>query len=187
MMVMRKAGIILAMSVAAGTAAFAQVKQAEPVSALKGHNTNAPVDVSADRIEVQDRADRAIFSGNVHVVQADMALDTPRLTVAYSSAPGGSGSPQIQRLDASGGVVVRSATETAKGDFGIYDLNRKLITLLGNVQLNQKQNQVMGSRLVIDLTSGRAVVDGGPPGVNSSGGRVTGHFIVPQRQQQQKQ
>jgi lipopolysaccharide export system protein LptA len=28
------------------------------------------------------------------------------------------------------------------------------------------------------------VVDGGPPGVNSSGGRVTGHFTVPQRQQQ---
>ena len=30
--------------------------------------------------------------------------------------------------------------------------------------------------------SGRAVVDGGPPGVNQSGGRVTGHFTVPQNQ-----
>jgi lipopolysaccharide export system protein LptA len=29
------------------------------------------------------------------------------------------------------------------------------------------------------------VVDGGPPGVNQSGGRVTGHFTVPQRQKQQ--
>jgi lipopolysaccharide export system protein LptA len=28
------------------------------------------------------------------------------------------------------------------------------------------------------------VIDGGPPGVNQSGGRVTGHFSVPQRQQQ---
>lgn len=186
MMVMRKAGIILAIAVASATAAFAQVRQTEPVSGLKGHNSNAPVDVHADRIEVQDRADRAIFSGNVHVVQAEMTLDTPRLTVAYSNAQGGGGSPQIQRLDASGGVVVKSPTETAKGDFGIYDLNRKLITLLGNVQLDQKQNQVSGSRLVIDLDSGRAVVDGGPPGVNSSGGRVTGHFIVPQRQQQQQ-
>jgi lipopolysaccharide export system protein LptA len=51
------------------------------------------------------------------------------------------------------------------------------------VQLNREQNQVTGSRLVIDLDSGRAVVDGGPPGVNASGGRVTGHFTVPQRQQ----
>jgi lipopolysaccharide export system protein LptA len=186
----RKAGIILATTILAATAALAQVKQQSSVSALKGHNTNAPVDVSADRIEVQDRADRAVFTGNVHVAQAEMTLDTPRLTVAYSNAQGGGGNPQIQRLDAAGGVLVKSPTETAKGDFGIYDLNRKLITLIGNVQLNQQQNQVNGARLVIDLDSGRAVVDGGPPGVNSSGGRVTGHFIVPQRQQtpqQQKQ
>jgi lipopolysaccharide export system protein LptA len=43
-------------------------------------------------------------------------------------------------------------------------------------------NLVRGARLLIDLNSGRAVVDGGPPGVNATGGRVTGHFTVPQRQ-----
>jgi hypothetical protein len=31
------------------------------------------------------------------------------------------------------------------------------------------------------------VIDGGPPGVNSSGGRVSGHFTVPQNQQQSTQ
>jgi lipopolysaccharide export system protein LptA len=176
-------GIILAPAVLAATAAFAQVKQEQPVSALKGHNSNAPVDVSADRIEVQDRADRAVFSGNVHVTQAELTLDTPRLTVAYEGGQAGRG-VQIKRLDAADGVVVRSPSETAKGDFGVYDLDRKLITLIGNVQLTRQNDQVNGSRLVIDLDSGRAVIDGGPPGVNSSGGRVTGHFTVPQRQQQ---
>ena len=179
----RKSGIILALTAVATTAAFAQTRQVQPVSGLKGHNSNAPVDVTAERIEVQDRADRAIFAGNVHVVQAEMTLDTPRLTVAYSGGQGTSNNVQIRRLDASGGVVVKSPTETAKGDFGVYDLDRKLITLIGNVQLNRDQNQVNGARLVIDLDSGRAVVDGGPPGVNESGGRVTGHFTVPQRQQ----
>lgn len=188
MISVRKAGIILALSAFVGAIASAQVKQVQPVSSLKGHNSNAPVDVSADRIEVQDRADRAIFAGNVHVVQAEMTLDTPRLTVAYSGGQNtGNNNVQIHRLDAAGGVVVKSPTETAKGDFGIYDLDRKLITLIGNVQLNREQNQVNGSRLVIDLDSGRAVVDGGPPGVNSSGGRVNGHFTVPQNQQPQQQ
>ena len=188
-----KAGVLLATTVIAATAAFAQVKQQSSVSALKGHNTNAPVDVQADRIEVQDKADRAVFTGNVHAIQAEMTLDTPRLTVAYSGGGAATSSTanngnnvQIHRLDAAGGVVVKSPTETAKGDFGIYDLDRKLITLIGNVQLNRETNQVNGSRLVIDLDSGRAVVDGGPPGVNSSGGRVSGHFTVPQRQQQQQ-
>lgn len=136
---------------------------------------------------LQDRADRAIFAGNVHVVQAEMTLDTPRLTVAYSGGTGGNSNVQIRRLDAAGGVVVKSPTEIAKGDFGVYDLDRKLITLIGNVQLIRQDNQVNGARLVIDLDSGRAVVDGGPPGVNSTGGRVTGHFTVPQRNQQQQQ
>jgi lipopolysaccharide export system protein LptA len=186
MMCVGKSGIILALTAMAATAALAQTRQEQPVSALKGHNSNAPVDVTAERIEVQDRADRAIFAGNVHVVQAELTLDTPRLTVAYSGGSGTNNNVQIQRLDAAGGVVVKSPSETAKGDFGVYDLDRKLITLIGNVQLNREQNQVNGNRLVIDLDSGRAVVDGGPPGVNSSGGRVSGHFTVPQRNQQPK-
>jgi lipopolysaccharide export system protein LptA len=183
MMRVRLTGIILATAAFAATAAIAQVRQEQPTSALKGHNSNAPIDVTADRIEVQDSADRAMFVGNVHVTQAELTLDTPRLTVAYSGGGGGSG-VQIKRLDAAGGVTVKSPSETARGDFGIYDLDRKLITLLGNVQLDREQNRVNGARLTIDLDTGRAVVDGGPPGVNSSGGRVTGHFLVPQRQQQ---
>ena len=187
MMGVRSIGIILASALALASAgATAQVKQPQPTSALKGHNTNAPVDVTSERIEVQERADRAVFTGSVHVTQGDMTLDTPRLTVAYSSAPtnGGNTNVQINRLDAAGGVVVHSPSETAKGDFGIYDLDRKLITLIGNVQLVRDQNQVNGARLTIDRDSGRAVVDGGPPGVNQTGGRVTGHFTVPQQNSQ---
>ena len=183
MMRVRSIGIIFALSLAAAASAgMAQVQQQRGVSALKGHNSNAPVDVTADRIEVQDRADRALFVGNVHANQAELTLETQRLTVAYSSAAGGgSGGVQIRRLDAAGGVVVRSPSETARGDFGIYDLDRRLITIIGNVRLTQGQNTVSGQRLVINLDNGRAVIDGGPPGVNSSGGRVTGHFTVPQR------
>jgi lipopolysaccharide export system protein LptA len=149
------------------------------MSALKGHNANAPIDVASDRIEVQDRADRAVFSGNVKVRQAELMLDTERLTLSYSSGDG----VKINRLDASGGVVVKSPTETARGNFGIYDLDRKLITLIGAVRLDRGGSQINGQRLTIDLNSGRAVVDGGGRGIGQSGGRVTGHFTVPQRGQ----
>src|SRR5436305_10950592 len=134
MKAVRSFGIILATIGLAG-GAVAQVAQQQSVSALKGHNSNAPVDVTAERIEVQDRADRAMFAGNVHVSQAEMTLDTPRLTVAYSGKGPGGGNVQIHRLDAAGGVVVKSPSETARGDFGIYDLDRKLITLIGNVEI----------------------------------------------------
>jgi lipopolysaccharide export system protein LptA len=152
--------------------------------ALKGHNSNAPVDVEADRIEVQDRADRAIFSGNVRVRQAGLSLNAARLTVAYDNKGGG---VDIERLDASGGVSVVSATESATGEFAVYDLPRRLITMVGGVTLVQGANRINGGRLVIDLNSGRAVVDGssvGAPGVEGgTGGRVTGRFTVSKREQ----
>jgi lipopolysaccharide export system protein LptA len=175
---MRHLPLLLIAPLAFATAAAAPAPQSNgPVSALKGHNSNAPIDVASDRIEVQDRADRAIFVGNVHVKQDELTLDTARLTVAYSNASG----VQINRLDASGGVTVHSPSETARGAFGIYDLDRKLITLIGSVVLQREGSQINGQRLTIDLDSGRAVIDGGPAGVGQSGGRVTGHFTVPQK------
>lgn len=145
--------------------------------ALKGHNTGSPVDVEADRIEVQDRADRAVFSGNVTARQDAMTLNAGRLTVAYSRKGGG---VDIERLDASGGVMVRSPSETARGDFAVYDLPQRIITVIGNVQLSQGGNLVRGGRLVINLDTGRAVMDGRGVG-DSSGGRVTGRFTVANR------
>jgi len=174
---MRRPAIFLApVALICAAAAFAQQPQGS-ISALKGHDSNAPIDVASDRLEVQDRADRAVFVGNVHVKQAELSLDTARLSVAYSS----SGGVQIKRLDASGGVTVRSPSETASGTFGIYDLDRKLITLVGDVRLQRQGSEINGQRLVIDLDSGRAVIEGGPAGVGQSGGRVTGHFTVPQK------
>jgi len=151
--------------------------------AIKIGNTNAPVDVDADRIEVEDRADRATFAGNVRVRQEGLALNAQRLTVAYNKVNGGS--PQIDRLEAIGDVHVTREADSARGDVAIYDLNRKLITMIGGVELQQNGNTVHGGRLVIDLNSGRSVIDGSSVGggtSTSSSGRVTGHFTVPQRQ-----
>jgi lipopolysaccharide export system protein LptA len=147
-------------------------------SSLKGHDSNAPVDVAADRIEVQDRADRAVFSGAVVVRQGELKLTAARLTVAYSNT----GGIEIERIDASGGVTVTSPSETARGQFAVYDLNQRIITLIGGVTLARGDSNVNGGRLVLDLDSGRAVMDGGaPPGTSGQGGRVTGTFTVPQR------
>ncbi|MBO9499843.1 MAG: OstA family protein [Novosphingobium sp.] len=148
---------------------------------LRGHNTSAPVEFSADHMEVQDRADRVVVAGNVQVTQAGLNLSAARLTVAYHDTNG----VEIDRLDASGGVVLTRGNERASGDVAIYDLNRKLITLVGRVQLSQGSNRLSGSRLVIDLVSGRASVDGGrglgaPGTTTGSDGRVSGTFQVRQ-------
>ena len=173
--------------IAAPLLAMATLAPPAAAQGIKNHNANAPVDVEADRIEVQDRSDRAVFSGNVKVRQGGLALDSARLTVAYANGGGGGSGVDIQRLDASGGVVVRNADQTARGNVAIYDVNRRLITMVGGVTLKQGPNTINGGRLVMDLNSGRSVIDGSAIGGQSSGvqgttgGRVTGRFTVPER------
>jgi len=88
-------------------------------------------------------------------------------------------------------VIVTRPDQSARGQYAIYDLNKRVVTMLGAVTLIQAGNTVNGGRLTINLDTGRAVIDGssvggsrpGGAGVTSSGGRVTGTFSVPKRTQ----
>lgn len=151
--------------------------------AFRDHNTKAPVDYSADRTEGLFREDRAVFSGNVIVRQGEMTLNADRITVAFSD---GRSKGSIERIDAAGGVSVRRGNKSAQGSFAVYDPTRRLITLMGRVVLTQGANTVRGERLIIDLTSGRAVVDGAAQSAagttsTDASGRVTGRFTVPDK------
>ena len=157
--------------------------------AQRAHNSDAPIDFNADTIELQDRANRAVLAGNVAVKQADMTLNASRLTVAYTGKVT-NGSPQVSRLDASGGVTVRRPEQTARSQYAVYDINKRVITMLGAVTLTQAGNTVNGGRLTINLDTGRAVIDGSSVGgsvqgadgtVTRTGGRVSGRFSVPKR------
>jgi lipopolysaccharide export system protein LptA len=168
---------VLAAAMPSSAAAPAAKRGTCPQSALKGHNSDAPVDWNAERIEVQDQQGRAILTGNVVAKQAELTLTASRVVAAYSKRP----STHVDRLDASGGVVIRGPGETARGAFGIYDLNQKIITMVGSVTLTRCDATVSGARLVYDLNTGRAVMDGGGvPGSSNPGGRVTGSFTVTQ-------
>ncbi len=179
---MKSRPIIALAALAAVTLGAGLAAAQDSISALKGHDSRAPIDLSADRAEAQDRADRAIFAGDVIVKQGALTLRTERLTLAYASQDG----IDINRIDASGGVVVTSPSETARGQFAVYDLNEGLITMVGNVRLERGGSYLSGARLTIDLETGRAVMDGGLRGVNQpGGGRVTGRFTVPRDSKRQ--
>jgi len=146
--------------------------------AISGHDSNAPVSYAADRIELQDRQDRVVLSGNVDITQAGLRLKAARTTVAFTNQ----GSLKIQRIDATGGVLVTRNDETARGDVAIYDFNRRIVTMAGNVALRRGNSTLNGGRLVIDLNTGLASVDGRAGGSSSTGGgRVSGSFEVPKR------
>lgn len=135
--------------------------------ALGSHNSNAPVNYAADRIELQDRQDRVILSGNVDIQQGDLRVRSERTTVAFTDA----GALKIQRITATGGVRVTRGDEVATGDVAVYDFNRKIITMVGDASLKRGSDTLRGKRFVIDLNSG----------VSAAEGRVSGSFTVPNR------
>ncbi|MEP3051938.1 MAG: LptA/OstA family protein [Erythrobacter sp.] len=147
---------------------------------IAAHNSQAPVDFDAGRIELQDRQNRVSLSGNVTVRQAGLTVSSNRMLVNYTD----DGSLDIQRITATGGVSVSRGSESASGDVAIYDLGRRIITMAGNVRLQRGGDTLSGGRLVIDLQTGLSSVDGRASGVSTgssnSGGRVTGSFSVPQ-------
>ena len=112
--------------------------------------------------------------------QANLTLEADRIKVAYSRPAKGGGDPVIQRLDADGNVRLATPSERATARFGIYDVNKRILTLIGNVVLTQGTTKVQGNRLTIDLASGRSTLDG-RTSTGQAGSRVTGRFAVPDR------
>lgn len=151
--------------------------------AIGRHDSDAPVDYAADRIELQDRVNRVVLSGNVDITQGGLRLRAARTTVAFTDE----GSLKIQRIDATGGVLVTRGDESARGEVAVYDFNRRIITMAGNVALRRGNSTLNGGRLVIDLNTGVSSVDGrasggsAATGASSGGGRVSGTFEVPKK------
>ena len=144
------------------TVAFAQTATAFQLS------SDEPVQIEADRLDVRDNEGKAIFSGNVQVVQGEISLRASEMTVSYAreggesagSAAGGLGSAgNIRRIDATGGVSVRSGDQVATGDQGSFDMASETVTLTGDeVVLTDAGNVIRGCRLTIAMATGNADV-----------------------------
>lgn len=141
-------------------------------------NSKAPIEISADSLEVQDKSQQAVFAGNVRVTQADMVLRADRLEVFYAGGSvtdgGGGGPSSIKKIEARGNVFVTSKEDTAQGDTAVYEPDKGIVTMRGNVILTRGENVLKGTELVVNLNTGRSVMTGG----GGEGGRVKG-LIVP--------
>jgi lipopolysaccharide export system protein LptA len=175
---MKTTKILIAIALAAPMGAMPAFAQGITTSALRGLDSRAPIDVDADRIDVLDQQNQAIFTGNVRVRQGNLTLEADRIKVAYSRPV--KGDPVIQRLDADGNVRLATPSERASSRFGIYDVSKRILTLIGNVVLTQGTTKVQGNRLTIDLASGRSTLDG-KTSTGQAGSRVSGRFAVPDR------
>ena len=166
----------------------------EPVSILPGGDSKKPISIAADKLDYFEKEGRAVYDGHVEVMQGETHLTCSRLTIfmdtsgaaptpapaADAASPSADASSKLKHMDCAGPVKVVSKTQTATSDAGTYDKGHNTVVLTGHVVLAEGHNVTTGERLVYDLNTGQAAVQGG-------GKRVTGRVPARQRRPRRKE
>jgi lipopolysaccharide export system protein LptA len=110
---------------------------------------------------------------------AKLPASAPAAKPGVAAGPPGAGdeSSRISRIDAQGNVIVSTATDIGRGDYGVYNADTGLVTLLGNVTITRGDNAIRGQYAVVDMNNNvsRMLPTAGKPGSPAS--RVEGLFI----------
>ena len=132
-----------------------------------GHDRTAPVEVTADNLEVDQQTGRAELKGNVLIIQDILRLTADLVEIEYTETDGGR---QIDRLIAEGDVLIVAGPDAAEGQKAIYQLGNAEIEMTGNVLLTQGENALAGERLIVNLVTGAGTVSGRVRTTFSAGG-----------------
>ena len=188
------AAIAAALLCSSGARAAAEKPPAPNDSAaiFPGTSSKEPISIDADKLVYYDKEHKAVYSGNVVVIQGDTKMtcsamsclsgsraNSGRIRSIEGSCPqstngqsGATADAGVKHLDAAGPVTVVSKTQVATGDSGSYDKAEGKVRLIGHVTLSDGQNVTKGDKLTYDLKSGQATVD-----TSAKSGRVHGQFV----------
>lgn len=115
----------------------------------------APVEVTAETLSVDQDGGTAVFRGDVMIAQGELRLSAPEVRVVYGEA-----GDSIRRLEASGGVLLVSGEDAAEAQRADYDVENGRIVMSGNVLLTQGRATVASERMEVTLETGRAELAG---------------------------
>lgn len=147
-----------------------------------GSTSREPVKIDAQRLEVFDKENRAVYAGDVVSVQGQTIMRCSVMNIYYATqgrdkkgaqptaAPAGAGQNAIKKIECEGPVSLLSGTQSATSQRLVYDAEKDIVTLTGKVVIADCDNVQRGERAVYDVKTGKATVDAG------ANGRVQGVF-----------
>jgi lipopolysaccharide export system protein LptA len=116
--------------------------------------SDAPLDITSERFEATEGQNFVTWTGNVHAVQGDVILTTPKL-VLYQDENG-----DPERVVATGGMRYSGEEAKISGKKMVYEIEADIITVTGNVVVIQGEQVMSGHKLVYNLTTGSLVFSG---------------------------
>ena len=131
---------------------------------------NAPVEITADELTVDQTTGSAVFAGNVVAGQGEMRLSAGSVRVQYAVDDDGQPSSRIDRLIATGGVTLVNGPEAAEAQEAVYLVEAGEIEMTGDVLLTQGPNALSGEKLIVNLAAGSGRMVGRVRTVFQAGG-----------------
>ncbi|MGD9330336.1 MAG: lipopolysaccharide transport periplasmic protein LptA, partial [Desulfobacterales bacterium] len=133
-------------------------------------NSETPINIAADRLDVDNRNRTFVFKGNVKVVQGTTVITSEQLKILYSTdgsptSPAANAGGRIRDIEASGNVVILFDGRTAKSDRALYSAEQDTLTLLGDkATVIDGPNTIRGSKITLYRAKGRITVEGSRDG-----------------------
>ncbi|MBM3578059.1 MAG: lipopolysaccharide transport periplasmic protein LptA [Alphaproteobacteria bacterium] len=162
---------------------FAALVAAAPANAqgrsggiLPGATAKDPVNIDAGKLDYFEKEQKLIYSGSVIVTNGPSTLKATRLIIfleGKGDQAAATTNDRVKHIDVEGPVTLVSKDQIGTGDRGSYEKSENKVYLIGNVTLTQGENIVKGDKLVYDVTTGMATVQGGA----AQGGRVRSTFM----------
>lgn len=150
-------------------AALALGLAAGPAAAQLNQNSDAPLDITADALEVVNNQCLSIWSGSAEALQ-DRARLRADVLKTYSkkgaAKPGGQSAPcgALERIEAIGNVYYVTPQQKVRGDAATYEMSTDKIVVTGDVVAVSGQNVIRGDRLVINAATGDAQMESAAKG-----------------------
>jgi lipopolysaccharide export system protein LptA len=128
-------------------------------------DTDAPVEVTADNLAVDQATGKAVFQGNVLIGQGELRLSANMVEVTYRASSAG-----IANLVATGGVTLVSGQDAAEAARAVYDIDSGTIVMTGDVLLTQGPSALTAQSMTVDLKDGTARMSGRVKTILQTGG-----------------
>ena len=141
-----------------------------PLAAAAQAPNSKPVDIEADRMEVDSVEKRAVFTGHVDVKREDTHLTSDRLVAIYTEEKQADGTTKnkVTQLEAEGSVTIVTKKQTITGDWAKMDVEANKLVVGGKVKVVQGETTLEGEQLSVDLDADKSEM---------TGGRVKGSFV----------
>ena len=123
-------------------------------------DSEQPVEIAADQLSIDQSNGNAVFEGSVKIGQGKMRLSADKVLVEYERRDSGGATGEISRLIATGNVILVNGPEVAQADAAEYLLAASKVIMTGSVVLTQGQNALSAERMVVDLATGNANLEG---------------------------